>query len=76
MDNLERYNEMLKARYIYTRRSDGKVFRLTFLSHWSDIQSDDGETDSVKWYGNDSQGELYVSASKGHTYVKGIHDSI
>lgn len=71
MDNLERYNEMLKARYTYTRRSDGKVFRLTLLSHWSDIQAEDGETDSVKWYGNDHEGEMYISANKGHHYIKG-----
>lgn len=31
------------------REDDGKLFRVTFLSHWSDIQAEDGEKDAVKW---------------------------
>lgn len=50
---------------ILHRRGDSKVFRVVFLAHWSDIQAEDGETDSVKFYGNG-----YVSADKGHTYVE------
>lgn len=48
------------------RSRDGKSFRVTWLAHWSDIESDDGEQDCVKWYGGD---DLFVSASKGFTYV-------
>lgn len=48
---------------LLVRESDKKEFKVTFLSHWSDIVALDGETDSVKWYGPG-----YVSASKGHTY--------
>lgn len=56
---------------IIVRESDKKRFKVTFLSHWSDIEAVDGsgETDSVKWYGGDKRGELYVSANKGHSYV-------
>lgn len=50
---------------ILVRKSDGKKFHVTFLSHWSDIASDDGETDYVKW-GWDNE---YVSHSKGHSYL-------
>lgn len=45
------------------RRVDRKVFRVTNLAHWSDIQAEDGETDTVKWYGAG-----YVSESKGFSY--------
>ena len=48
------------------RERDGKAFRVTWLAHWSDIESDDGEKDTVKWYGGDG---LYASASNGGTYV-------
>jgi hypothetical protein len=48
------------------RNSDGKVFRVTLLSHWSDIQSEDGqESDCVKWVLND----YYVSQNQGHGYT-------
>jgi len=50
---------------VLKREADGKLFRVIFLSHWSEIQSDDGEVDYVKCYGPD----LYVSANKGHGYV-------
>lgn len=54
---------------IIIRRSDKKEFKVTFLSHWSDIESVDGsEKDCVKWYGNGPEGELYVSARAGHSY--------
>lgn len=52
------------SRSILIREEDGKEFRVTFLSHWSDIEADDGETDSVKMYGPDQ----YVSANKGFSY--------
>lgn len=50
---------------ILIRKSDKKVFKVTFLSHWSDIKSEDGETDYVKWIGSDE----YISHSKGHGYI-------
>lgn len=53
-----RYGAALK------RQSDGKIFHVTLLSHWSDIQADDGETDEVKFYGPG-----YVSRVKGHAYT-------
>lgn len=49
---------------ILTRVEDGKVFKVTFHSHWSEIKAEDGETDYVKWGFDD----LYVSADKGFTY--------
>ncbi len=70
MTNQEKFDLHIFNTYTYTRKSDGKVFRCTRNAHWSDIRSEDGETDSVKWYGNDSSGELYVSDNKGHDYVK------
>ena len=62
----------MTSQSILTRESDGKQFKVAFLSHWSDIVAVDGsgETDSVKWYGGDSTGEFYVSDSKGHGYVQ------
>lgn len=53
------------SRSILRREEDGKLFRVTFLSHWSDIKANDGEVDSVKCYGP----ALYVSANKGFGYV-------
>lgn len=50
---------------ILIRKTDGKKFKVTFLSHWSDIQSEDGETDYVKWGFDD----IYVSNSKGFSYI-------
>ena len=50
------------------RTSDGKLFKVTLLSHWSDIQAEDGEEDRVKWYGSIGKHEAYVSASKGFSY--------
>lgn len=55
---------------IVVRKSDKKEFKVTFLSHWSDVESLDGlEKDSIKWYGNSSEGELYISANKGYSYI-------
>lgn len=54
------YTRVMKFR----RESDGKVFEMVRLAHWSDIKAEDGETDSVQWIG----GDQYVSASKGHGY--------
>lgn len=34
-------------------REDGDIFRVTSLGHWSIIESDSGEADSVKWLGGD-----------------------
>ena len=53
------------SRSILKRESDGKLFKPVYLSHWSEIRSDDGETDHVKLYGP----ALYVSATQGHGYV-------
>lgn len=51
----------------FRRKSDGKIFRVTLYSHWSDIQEVDGtEIDSIKW----AWDEDYVSANKGHCYTK------
>lgn len=48
------------------RKHDGKKFKVSFLSHWSDIKAEDGsEIDSVKW-GFDN---IYVSHSKGFSYL-------
>ena len=45
------------------RRTDGKLFKVVDLAHWSAIASEDGEQDTVKWYGDG-----YVSAVKGFSY--------
>ena len=58
----------MTSQSILVRRTDGKQFRVKWLAHWSDIVADDGEEDSVKWYGGDATCALFVSASKGHTY--------
>ena len=51
------------------RRSDGKVFEVTFHGHWSDIRSEDGEEDRVKWcWGDDATAE-YISFNQGHLYT-------
>ena len=46
------------------RKDDGKVFTVVFLSHWSDLLSEDGEKVSVKWFYGDtfigSQGGQYI----------------
>ena len=55
----------MTSRSILIREADNKRFRVKVLSHWSEIVSD--ETDLVKWYGGSSS-QLYVSASKGHSY--------
>ncbi len=39
----------MKTNSKLVRKEDQKVFTVTFLSHWSDIQAEDGETDRVKW---------------------------
>lgn len=50
---------------ILIRKSDKKPFKVTWLSHWSDIESLNNDvTDTVKWLGDD----LYISHSQGHTY--------
>lgn len=54
------------------RKQDGKIFRPMMTEHWSEICSEDGEKDFVKWYGTDSDGTQtflsYVSATRGFTY--------
>jgi hypothetical protein len=57
---------------IFIRESDRKVFKLMERGHWSTIQAEDGETDTVKWYGG-SDVLMYVSASKGFSYE--LHDA-
>lgn len=54
----------------FERASDKKVFKSTDVSHWTSIKAEDGEEDSVKWFGPEPPQAGYVSASKGHTYVK------
>lgn len=55
---------MMTKNSVLIRASDKKKFKVTFLSHWSDIKSEDGEEDYVKFFWD---GE-YVSHSKGHHY--------
>lgn len=62
------YNDRLNTLYTYTRVSDGKVFKIKFYSHWTDIVAEDGETDSVKLGWPENGYDLMVSASKGHSY--------
>lgn len=50
---------------ILIRKQDNKKFKVTFLAHWSDIESEDGEKDTVKWLGSNE----YVSHSKGFGYI-------
>lgn len=64
----QEYNEQLNRIYTYTRKSDDKVFKIVNYGHWTDIVSDDGETDSVKWGWTYDGYDLMVSASKGHSY--------
>ena len=51
---------------ILRRDSDGTLFRVVYLGHWSEIVSvtDKNDVDYVKWYGDRD----YVSAYKGETY--------
>jgi len=56
--------------YTYIRRSDGLKFRVTFLSHWSDIQAENGEQDSVKFYGSDGPGRELLVGHTGQTYIR------
>lgn len=56
---------------ILVRKSDGKTFEVATHGHWSEIVSQDGERDSVKWLGGDGtglNGAEYVSHSAGHHY--------
>lgn len=60
----ENENRTLNMGSFLLRDSDGKVFQVTALAHWSTIRAEDGsETDTVKWYGPG-----YVSDVKGHSY--------
>lgn len=54
-----------------TRKSDGKKFKVTFLSFWSDIESDDGEKDTIKWLWGGCGNDIteYISCKKGNTYI-------
>lgn len=70
------YTDRLNKIYTYTRVGDGKVFKIKFYGHWTDIVSEDGETDSVKWLGGTGAtgGEAYTSASKGFKYERTRND--
>jgi hypothetical protein len=58
----------MKEGSVLRRVEDNKLFTVTYLAHWSDIVSEDGEKDSVKWYGiADGVLEL-VGNSSGHSY--------
>lgn len=56
----------------FTRTSDRKVFHVTLYGHWTDIRSEDGETDCIKWFGDSD----YISNQKGFTYVKTIAEDL
>lgn len=60
---MREFNKSLR----FTRTSDKKVFKVTLHGHWICILAEDGETDTIKWFGGDND---YVSASQGHTYTK------
>lgn len=60
----------MKEGSVLKRRKDGKAFTVFWPGHWSSIKSEDGQTDSVKWYGGDGSSEFYVSASSGEVYVR------
>ncbi len=49
---------------VLKRIPDGKLFKVTDLGHWSDIESEDGEKYRVKWLGGDG---LYVGV-RGPTF--------
>lgn len=55
------------------RQEDGKVFTVTFLSHWSDLVSEDGEKVSVKLYGFANNGPEFTDelrvGTHGGTYL-------
>lgn len=54
------------------RERDQKLFKVIFHSHWSDIKSDDGETDRVKWLwgaGTQEDPQRMIGYSSGETYV-------
>lgn len=54
---------------ILTQEATGKKFKVTFHSHWSNIEALDGsETDRVK-FGWDN---LYVGFNSGHSYTVDI----
>ena len=54
----------MTSKSILIRDTDKVEFRVVRLGHWSDIISDAGETDLVKWYGPG-----YVSNKKGFSYT-------
>ncbi len=47
------------------RQSDGKVFQVTELAHWSLVLASDGEKDSIKWLGGDE----YVGTCDGYVLL-------
>lgn len=58
---------------ILIRKSDGKVFRFVFKSYWSNVESDDGERDIVKYFNIMKEVE-YVSREKGDSYILSEED--
>jgi hypothetical protein len=54
---------------VLVRESDGVLFKVISVGHWSSIVSESGETDSVKWYGMSGERLAYVSASQGFSYL-------
>jgi hypothetical protein len=48
----------MTSRSTLKREGDGKLFTVNFLSHWSEVVSEDGESFHVKWLGGDGE---YVS---------------
>ncbi len=72
-----REREIIMHSNSYLKRTDGKIFRVQFLSHWSEIveiepkENVAPETDLVKWcwVDKDGQGE-YISNQKGFKYTE------
>jgi hypothetical protein len=62
-------SESMRVGAVLERRSDGVLFKVISLGHWSSICAESGEVDSVKWFGFDGERAAYVSASKGYTYL-------
>jgi hypothetical protein len=55
---------------ILKRKTDGKTFKVTMLAHWSDIQAEDGEKDSVKYlWGGINGTPVEMISHKGETYI-------
>lgn len=61
----DQYNE-----HYFLLREDGVKFRWTFVSHWSNVVSETGVVDRVKWLGGGNDNEEYIGHSSGFKYKK------